>query len=45
MRISEAIALDLNEINLHESILFVIRKGNKKDSIIISDNALQDLTS
>ncbi|CCC86426.1 tyrosine recombinase XerS [Paenibacillus polymyxa] len=45
MRISETIALDLNDIDRLKSKLSVTRKGNKKDSVTISDIALQDLTS
>jgi len=43
VRISEAISLDLDDIDSLKAKISVTRKGNKKDTVTISDIALQDL--
>jgi integrase len=43
MRISEALSLDLDDMDWLKAKASVTRKGNKKDSVTISDIALQDL--
>ncbi|CAM4043897.1 tyrosine recombinase XerS [Paenibacillus alkaliterrae] len=43
VRVSEALSLDLDEIDSLKAKISVTRKGNKKDSVTISDIALQDL--
>ncbi|MCT1402930.1 tyrosine recombinase XerS [Paenibacillus sp. p3-SID867] len=45
LRISEALSLDLDDIDWLKAKVSVTRKGNKKDSVTISDIALQDLQS
>jgi len=43
LRISEALSLDLGDMDWIKAKASVTRKGNKKDSVTISDIALQDL--
>lgn len=43
LRISEALSLDLNDVDWMKAKVSVTRKGNKKDSVTVSDIALQDL--
>lgn len=43
VRISEAISLDLDDIDSIKATISVTRKGNKKDLVTISNIALQDL--
>lgn len=43
LRISEALSIDLDDIDWLKAKISVVRKGNKKDSVTISDIALQDL--
>lgn len=45
LRISETLSLDLDDIDWLKAKVSVTRKGNKKDSVTISDIALQDLQS
>lgn len=45
LRISEVLSLDLDDIDWLKAKVSVTRKGNKKDSVTISDIALQDLQS
>ena len=45
LRISEALSLDLDDMDWLKAKASITRKGNKKDSVTISDIALQDLQS
>jgi integrase len=43
MRISETLSLDLKDMDWTEAQATIIRKGNKKDVVTISDISMQDL--
>ena len=43
LRVSEALSLDLDDVDWLKAKVSVTRKGNKKDTVTISDIALQDL--
>jgi site-specific recombinase XerD len=43
LRISEALSLGLDDVDSLKSKVSVTRKGNKKDTVTISDIALADL--
>jgi integrase len=43
LRISELLALDLEDIDWVKAKLHVTRKGNKKDAVLVSDIGLSDL--
>ncbi len=43
LRISEALSVDLDDLDSIKAKVYVTRKGDKKDSVQISDIALQDV--
>jgi len=45
LRVSEALSIDLDDVDWLKAKVSVTRKGNKKDSVTISDIALQDIQS
>lgn len=43
LRVSEAVSLDIDMIDFNNSFVLINRKGGKKDKVVFSDIALQDL--
>lgn len=43
LRVSEAVSLDIDMIDFNNCYVLINRKGGKKDKVVFSDTALQDL--